>query len=194
MAHHQYTTEACVLGRLPHKEASMTLILFTRELGLLYAHAQNVRDVSSKLRPSLQEYSLAHITLVRGKTGWRVTNAASIENLYFELKHDPAKMRVCAHAVKLIATLVVGEEKNERLFDIFISGVKALAHVAQDLKVHEVLLMVRLVHELGYVSQTPELRPWLSNTEWGGEIETSCKPNILEAVAAVNKGIKESQL
>ena len=73
--HHLHHTEAYVLGSSPKGEDSKLLRLYTRELGLVYAHAQGVRKLSSKLRFTLQDFSLATVDLVRGREIWRVTTA-----------------------------------------------------------------------------------------------------------------------
>ena len=73
--HHIHHTEAFVLGSSPKGEDSKLLRLYTRELGLVYAHAQAVRKLSSKLRFTLQDFSRASVDLVRGKEIWRVTTA-----------------------------------------------------------------------------------------------------------------------
>ena len=65
--HHIYHTEAFVLGSRNVGEANKMLSLYTRELGLVYAHAQGIRLGKSKLRFGLQDFSHATVDLVQGK-------------------------------------------------------------------------------------------------------------------------------
>src|SRR3989344_9060093 len=76
-----YRTEGFVLGSSASGEASKIFPLSTKELGLIHALAQGVRETRSKLRYSLQDYMLSSFDLVRGKNGWRVTSAIGEENL-----------------------------------------------------------------------------------------------------------------
>lgn len=49
---------------------------------MLYASAKSVREERSKQRYALQEFSHARVTLVRGRSGWKVTGAEAIADLY----------------------------------------------------------------------------------------------------------------
>jgi len=109
-----YHTEGIVLGGAPVGEASKILYIFTRDFGLVSAHTRSLRELKSKLRYGLQDFSYTHIDLIRGKGGWRVTSAIPIDNLslapiridYFEL---------ISRVFSLVRRLVKGEECNERL-------------------------------------------------------------------------------
>lgn len=115
--YHLYHTEALVLGGEPQGEGSKRFALFTRELGFLSTVATSVREERSKLRYGLQDFSLSELSLVRGRELWRVTNATLVENLYTAFRSTPDAVRMFSRVFRLLRRLVVGEEKNERLFD-----------------------------------------------------------------------------
>src|SRR3989344_5676480 len=84
MSHHIYETDAFVFSALPHGEASRYMVLYTREFGLVRAAAQGLRELKSKLRYSLQPFSLSVVNLVHGRSGWRIVNARLAKNYFTE--------------------------------------------------------------------------------------------------------------
>ncbi len=154
--HHIHHTEAFVLGSRPKGEDSKLLILFTRELGLVYAHAQGVRKLSSKLRFTLQDFSRAQVDLVRGKEIWRVTTAVPVRS-YASLVRDRDSERILARIASLLTRLVAGEEANVEVFDA-LSRAYALLETAgrsaEDSRALELLSVARILVALGYLSRS----------------------------------------
>src|SRR3989344_5353808 len=71
----KYHTEAIVLGNPERGESDRVFTLYTEEFGLVRARASAVRSEKSRMRYALQNYSRAHVALVRGKHGWRIGGA-----------------------------------------------------------------------------------------------------------------------
>lgn len=152
--HHIHHTEAFVLGSRPKGEDSKILILFTRELGLIYAHAQGVRKLTSKLRYTVQDFSKIQVDLVRGKEVWRVTTASPIFSYKDVCRHQKGE-RIVAHISSLIVRLVRGEDANEEVFRA-ISRAYDLLEVQSDkteYRVIELLSVARILVALGYLSR-----------------------------------------
>jgi DNA repair protein RecO len=122
MAHHVYQTEGIVLGGIRTGEANKQLALFTKELGLVSAAAQGIRLLKSKLRYSLQEYTVGSFALVRGKNVWRITSAQSSSNLHTSLQDRQNAFLAIARILSLIERLVRGEERHPELFATVLSG------------------------------------------------------------------------
>jgi recombinational DNA repair protein (RecF pathway) len=104
-----YTTHGFVLSSAPSGEASKTYAIYTQDFGLIFARAQGVRLLSSKLRYSLDNYIFGKFSLVKGKEVWRITGAEA----------EPVRVDSLARAriLNLVRRLVQGEEKNEKLFE-----------------------------------------------------------------------------
>ena len=79
--HHIYHTEGIILGSNNFGETGKYYAIFTRDLGMIYASAQGVRKMSSKLRFVLQDFAYLKIDLVKGKDFWRLTNASKTNKL-----------------------------------------------------------------------------------------------------------------
>ena len=153
--HHIHHSEAFILGSRPKGEDSKMLILYTRELGLIFAHAQGIRKISSKLRYVLQDFSRVQIDLVRGKEIWRLTTAAPIHSYTHILRARPAE-RILARIASLLIRLVPGEEASEEVFQT-LSRTYTLLEVegqsAEDYRALELLSVARILVALGYLSR-----------------------------------------
>ena len=123
--HHIYHTEGIILGSKNYGEAGKYYPIFTRDLGMIYASAQGVRKISSKLRFVLQDFSYIKIDLVQGKDFWRVTSASKTNKLEQLLK-DKETFLIVSNIGKLLKRLLAGVEPNEILFSDLINGFSVL--------------------------------------------------------------------
>ena len=197
--HHIYETDAFVLKNLPQGEADAFVTLFTKDLGLIRATAQGIRYEKSKLRFSMQNFSHAHVSLVRGKGVWRLTNASSIENIYSNLNKE--SIEIVARVFKLLERLLVGESSDEKLFEIIFSGINFLKEKTQDKNFDnekaldiEAVIVLRILNRLGYVGGNENINFFIINDSWEGEVFEKMKKERREALLAINSGLRESQL
>lgn len=192
MAYQIYTTKALILKRIPY-DANVSYLLYTKDFGLMSALATGVRKSESKLRYALQEYSLCEVSLVKGKSTWRLTSAVLEKNMYLSAQTTHAR-EVIARISTQVIRLVAGEEKDTELFESLIAGCNELV-VAQPetVSILEILIMLRMLHILGYVSDidTSLCVPYTS-------YEVSVLEKVVDSKSAciehINKGLRESQL
>lgn len=138
MSYAVYTTRGFILGSAPSGEASKTYSIYTEDFGLVAARAQGVRLLASKLRYNLEEYSLATLSLVRGREVWRVTGA--------EKEHLPRSgAQARARILNLTRRLVQGEERNDGLFS-------ALLYLGDE-KLSETAILAEILGALGYLDK-----------------------------------------
>lgn len=203
MAHHIYTTDGFVLGQHPYGESNLFFRVFTRDLGLVFASARSVREIKSKLRYGLADFCLSSISFVRGKHEWKITSALPKKNLYHQFAQNKTdtqnkeKFLVCAYALSLIKKLVAGEEKNTELFDIIRDGfdfIEGNDFTTEELRSVECIMMLRIVHNLGYFMSDTALSPFIESTDWDKNLLEKMKTHRTTAVREINRAIKESQL
>ena len=160
MTYTKYHTEGIVLKSFDVGEASRGYHIFTRDLGLVYAKAQSVRELKSKLRCNLQELSHAELSLVRAKNAWRVTHAEAKMHLFSELAKNKAKAKLARRVLKLLRRLLPPEERQEELYTMIVSGlsfIRAHSLSPAELINTEVLLVLRVLNRLGYLGGTDSL-------------------------------------
>ncbi len=196
MSHHIYQTDGFVLASTNKGEANRYLHIFTRDLGMIQATAQGVRLVESKLRYSLQNYSLSHLSLVRGRDVWRITSASQLFNLHEDLK-DKERFAVFGKVFLLLRRLLAGEEKNEELFNILKAAFLFLKETplsAETLSNFEYILVLRILNSLGYLGDNSSFQPFLASQIWHIELIEHMGPISKKVVSAINNSLKESQL
>jgi hypothetical protein len=87
MTYKIYTTDAFVVKTRQSKDADLSVLIFTEELGLLNAIAKSARAQKTKLGFALQTMSFSRISLVKGKEVWRVTSVKKHISLYDNRLH-----------------------------------------------------------------------------------------------------------
>src|SRR6185436_14229860 len=145
--HHIYHTEGIILSSRNFGEAGKHYYIFTRDLGMIYASAQGVRKMSSKLRFILQDFAYLKIDLVQGKDFWRVTSASK-KNTLEQITKKPEHFAVFTNIARLLKRLLAGVEPNEALFTDLVNGLSILekALTKEDLRNIEAVIVLRIVH------------------------------------------------
>jgi DNA repair protein RecO (recombination protein O) len=194
MSHHIYQTECFVVESRPSGEANKLIFLFTEDLGMVMAVAQGVRLLKSKLRYSLQDFSFAKVSLVRGKELWRITSAGSSTPILSKISPDSF---VFARGLQLVKRLVQGEEKNENLWGVLKSAFLFIESREVD-KVQpesfEFLFVLRILNSLGYISSTETIAGFVKDNDWSAPLLEEVTSSKKEVLAQINRALKESQL
>ncbi|MSR71322.1 MAG: DNA repair protein RecO [Candidatus Taylorbacteria bacterium] len=196
MSHHIYTTPGFVVGSRNSGEANKYFYIFTRELGMVGASAQGVRLIQSKLRYHTQDFSYSNFSLVRGRDVWRMTSVSNGSELCEKLKEHKKVFVLYTTILALLKRLLHGEEKHEDLFDavrdgfIFLTTTKSKE---ETLRLFECLMLLRILHLLGYIGKTKELEDFLSS-EWNESLVIGVEKYKTKIVGEINRALKESQL
>jgi DNA repair protein RecO len=194
MSYHIYTTDGIILKRTLFGEANVLLYVLTRDLGLIIASARSARLSSSKLRSVLQEYSYVSVSCIKGKNGWKITNAVEKENFFFELPIYSHK--TLSQVVFVLLKMIPGESPHKEIFQIIIGGFEFLKTLkAEEVLNFEILIILRILHQLGYVENRKDMTVFLKNKEeWNKLILQKTFQNKSSIILSINKGFQESQL
>ncbi|MBP9715326.1 MAG: DNA repair protein RecO [Candidatus Pacebacteria bacterium] len=192
--HHIYHTEGIILGSRNYGEAGKCFYIFTRDLGMVYASAQGVRKMSSKLRYVLQDFSYVKVDLVRGRDFWRVTSASKTNELG-DFVNKIGAMEVFSNVARLLKRLLAGEDKNEILFDDLLRGLKVLekTNSIAEIRNVEVLLVLRVLHHLGYVGGGEAMGEY-AVSPFEDELVYQISKNRAKVLSHINKALRETQL
>lgn len=138
MAIEKYVTPCFVIESYDQSEHDRVYKLFTREFGLVMAHAKSIRKLESKLRAHILPRSISMVTLVKGREVWRVVGS--------EEKMAPnTRMHEIA---KLVARFIRGEGVHTTLYDRLIAFVESPSSY-DSTKARTLLYYIVLV-DLGY--------------------------------------------
>lgn len=191
MSYHIYTTEAIILKRSPVGEGNILLSILTHDFGLIVASVQSARLEKSKLRPSVQEYSLVNISCVKAKGGWRVVDSSVIKSFFSTV--DISSQDILVKVCNLLLKMMPEEGKHSEIFDTVESGFETLNY-NQNKNIIECLLVLRILYYLGYVSPDGISEFLISSSLW--DLKTLSlvgdkKPSIIKLI---NNGLSASHL
>ena len=145
----KYHTDALVLGSRERGENDRVFALYTKDFGLVHARASAVRKETSRMRYALQNYSQAHVALVRGKRGWRVAGATAIQSIGGGGEGTITFARIA----RLILRLVAGEGENQYVFASLSEAHNALVSASHEARATiELVCVARILYGLGYLS------------------------------------------
>jgi len=192
--HHIYHTEGIILGSKNFGEAGKYYSIFTRDLGMVYASAQGVRKMSSKLRFVLQDFSYLKIDLVQGKDFWRLTNASKTNKLE-QITKQPETFAVFVNIARLLRRLLAGVEPNEVLFSDLLHCLFVLEKVKtkEDLHDIEIIIVLRILNNLGYIGEDDKLEVLIQSPFQDNAIFEVSK-NRRKILSQINKALKETHL
>lgn len=192
--HHIYHTEGIILGSKNYGETGRYYSIFTRDLGMVYASAQGVRKVSSKLRFILQDFSYVKVDLVQGKDFWRVTSASKT-NMLGGLTKNRGTFEVFFNIAKLLKRLLAGIEKNEVLFVDLINNLTILEKIEEkeDLRNIEVIIVLRILNNLGYIGEN-EILQNLTKSPFEENLIFEFSKSRSKVLHQINKALKETHL
>ncbi|MFA6608590.1 MAG: recombination protein O N-terminal domain-containing protein [Candidatus Paceibacterota bacterium] len=138
MAIEKYTTACIVIESFDQNEHDRVYKLFTREFGLIMAHAKSVRKLESKLRAHVLPRGISLVTLVQGKEIWRLVGA--------EEKGD---VNIFIHEVsQIIKRFIRGEGAHKSLYDRLILFLEKVG--GYDEQKARLLLYYLILVDLGY--------------------------------------------
>jgi DNA repair protein RecO len=197
MSHHLHHSRAITLFTRPFGEGSLLCFLLTSNLGLIPALSQGAREQNSKLRAHLQPLSLIEASFVKGKNGWRLTNAEVEKNFYSSFRDYPALKSLWTRVFSLLTSLVQGEEENGGLFLLIEEALSFSANGSispSDTNSFEQVLVLRILENLGYIPESAKLDSFSRTDEWSVSLLSSFRVHEKEALRAINESISHSDL
>ncbi len=196
MAYAFYTTKAFVLSRREVSEANFLYDFFTEQFGRISARAQGVRKLASKLRYNLQPFARVEVTLVRGREGWRIVGAWP-DSHFASIKENSAKRHTFSEVLAMIDRLYTGERPEARLFEEVSAAAAFLDqnHLgSESLEAYRLLLVFRLVDQLGYAARPLPLEPFLEENAWTRDVVESFLPHRRIAAGIIEQALQASHL
>lgn len=152
MTYTTYTTEALVCGTYDRYTSDRSYLLFTKDAGMLYADAKSVRLEKSRQRYAMQDFSLVKVSLVKGRSGWRIGSVEALEN-YYRSAADRAARGSIVTAHRTLRRFIRGEEPHPELFIYVRDALSTLSQSVKERKQLEQIMQVQVLSQLGYVDK-----------------------------------------
>lgn len=197
MSHHRYQTQAFILGSTPLGEANRFIDMFTEDLGRVRAIARSIREERSKLRFSLQDFSVSDVSLVRGREVWRVVGAEAQHNFHHEFKGRIEERDTMIRLLSLLKRLLNGEEENRALFSVVSDSFSFLSGTLlnkEELSSFECLVVLRVLYNLGYLAKDNSNAHFLETADMTTDLMSNISPIRFDMIKQINISLQESQL
>ena len=144
---------AIVLTRKDFRENDQIISVYTREKGKIELLARGVKKIISKQSSYLEPFSLVEIGIEPGKEIYHLTKVQSIE-YFVKIRNDLEKSLTAGYAVKFVNRMTESGEKDGRIFDLILSGLKFLEinnnHYFLDIFVLKFLSLLGFAPELNH--------------------------------------------
>ncbi len=195
MSYHIYHTEAVLLGGTFLRESDRLLFFYTKDFGLLTAHARSIREIKSRLRYVLQQFGYSEIDLIRGKHGWKLITAKAVASQDGVIKHKGRRV-VLARYVQLLRRLIQGEEKNSAVYDDIklISLFLEQAVSREEFEAIEILFVARLLYHLGYWDASEGGSFFIAQELTHKEILSTVTMQRIVLLNQINKSLRNTDL
>ena len=193
--HHIYTTKAIIIKSASVGEANKYYFLLTEDLGFVRASAQGVRLEKSKLKGHLQDFCFVKISLVKGKSIWRIVSVETERKGDF--LNDTNKLIAIKNIFSLLLRLLHGEEKNEPLFKTVESFYNFLLDnnfSVSDISNLETIIVLRILYHLGYFKESFDLIDFAKNDELSPNLLKLFENKKKMAIFDINNALKETHL
>jgi len=154
MSYKTYTTEALICGSVAHNTSDKNYLLFCKEAGMVWASARSVREERSKQRCALQDFSHIRVSLVKGKSGWRIGSAQALGNPFMQAQ-SRQKRGMVKHVVSELRRYVHGEVPLQSVYEDAFELLSAEDKEKDSNELLQRLFSVRLLSELGYIAEEP---------------------------------------
>jgi recombinational DNA repair protein (RecF pathway) len=158
MSYQTYITEALVCGSFNNNTSDKSYLLFSRESGMLFAAAKSVREERSKQRCALQDFSHIRVSLVKGKSGWRIGSTEALDNAFLRSKNRTQRALV-NYVIAQLRRYVHGEIPLERTYADVVEICASCERLEQEASRAQQLFLLRLLFDLGYIAPHPTWMP-----------------------------------
>ena len=195
MARKIYHTDGVIIGSRPQGEANRLLLIFTEQLGLLKVRAQGVRELKSKMRLHLYDWTPLQLSLVRGRDTWHLTGVVAPSVL-----PGTREVRLLWRRFgRLLSRLLPETARDAELYHLLVRGINFMTEVEgtkdkKALELAEILLVLRLLSHLGYLPKEERFSDEVWSEEWQPRYLLDLKEQKDFAVNLINQAIAASQL
>lgn len=151
----EYKYQAIILNKVDVGETDRIYNVYTKESGKIRLLAKGVRKSNAKLAGNLEPVSFAEIFSVKKRGSGKITGVISTDSFLY-IKEDIFALEKVFYIFKIFDKLITQEEKDEKLFNLFLSFLSSLDKICskkqENLKIEILSLgfIFKLLKNLGY--------------------------------------------
>jgi DNA repair protein RecO (recombination protein O) len=152
----RYRTEAFSFKKEDTGEFDELFSFYTKDFGKIEVLARGIKKMKSKLRGSVDLFTLSKIEFVQGKTFKTLTDALLIER-FNSIKKNLFKLKLVFAISDFLDSLLIAQEKDEKIWNLIIETLFLIENSKNEislLRIYYYYFFWNLVSFLGY---KPEL-------------------------------------
>lgn len=133
---------------------------------------------------------------------WRLVSAVPETRFVTLFGLESEKLALVVRIFSLLKKLLPGEDADPELF-ILVDSFLEFLNIAPfgseaegdiEMKDAEVVLVLRMLHRLGYIPDTELARQFAHNTDWTMDIVAAIKSHRKEAIGLINESLRVADL
>ncbi len=168
--------------------------MFGREVGLVAGKVQGGRTLASKLRGGVQDFTIGNFSLIKGKNEWKVVGARADGSIFESVQHNEEKVQIMGHVLNLIKKLVEEGIGSHELYDRVKEFMLYLPRLASnELKSAECLILLRILHKLGFLRADPDLVICLEEQGITDKALTTIQTHRHKTVSLINESLEAAE-
>lgn len=152
LIHMLYKTQGIIIKRTNIGEFDRLLTVYTKDFGKILLRGKSIRKNQAKLKGHLELFLYTHLMIAPARGFDIVTGAETMEKFSF-LHQNLISLSSAYYLSELIDKLIIGPEKDENIWQMFLSSFQELNQPNQDVKVIISDFENRLLEFLGYGKQ-----------------------------------------
>lgn len=194
VSHTKYHTEAIIMKSFNIGENDRFLRVLTRDFGLLGLQARGSRKLSSKQRYFLKNLSVARLSLVKGKSFWRLTNVSPSK---IDISDKDMRVKILrGKTLKFVDRLVHGEGQNNPLFYTLISGWKhsETLNDPDDFQALENIINLNTLYHLGYMDDQNLVKNFIGQDIFSRELIKNARDKNKTLSSLINESLDKTGL
>lgn len=154
----RYRLEGIVVKRINFKEADRIIIFFSKELGKIKLLGKGIRRITSRRAPHLEIFSQVKINVYESRIFPYITEAQLIYG-FSRLRKSFRKVAIAYHLCEIVDQLLPEKEKNEALFNSFISTMHLIEenNSPEEIRSSVRIFVHSLLNRLGFLNPNKTL-------------------------------------
>lgn len=144
-----YKARGVIIKKTNLGDTDRLITVYTKDFGKILVKAKSVRKNQAKLKGHLELFLYSHLMIASGKGFDIITGAETIKS-FSRLHNRLPSLAVGYYLAELIDKLIVGPEKDENIWALFLSSLEQLNQINCDTRAIISNFENRLVEFLGY--------------------------------------------
>lgn len=156
---------------------------------MLWASARSIREERSKQRCAMQDFSRIRVSLIKGKSGWRIGSAEALGNPFLNAQ-TRIERALINFVIMQLRRYVHGEVPLDVIYSDAMEILEKPNMFVQDAVGTQKVFALRLMSDLGYIAPSPVLQ----TLTLAPSMEVALQKYLPEMTASITKAVADGAM